>query len=76
MAEPQGFAYAVRGNDVVLTHRGAPATVLRGRRAQDFLSAVADGAEPQPLMARLTGSYRRGNERAARQHPRNAPVDR
>jgi hypothetical protein len=23
-------------------------------------------------MARLTGSYRRGNERVAREHPRNA----
>ena len=72
MNEPQGFAYTVRGDDVVITHRGVPATVLRGRRAQDFLAAVADGADPQSQMARLTGNYRRGNERTARQHPRNA----
>ena len=28
-------------------------------------------AEAQQLMARVTGNYRRGNERLAGQHPRN-----
>ena len=27
--------------------------------------------DPQELMARITGNYRRGNERVASQHPRN-----
>ena len=27
--------------------------------------------EGQQLMARVTGNYKRGNERVARQHPRN-----
>jgi hypothetical protein len=27
--------------------------------------------EPQLVMARWTGNYKRGNERAAREHPRN-----
>ncbi|MEU9794955.1 hypothetical protein AB0E27_30905 [Streptomyces sparsogenes] len=31
-----------------------------------------DGAgDPQEVMARWTGDYRRGNERTARDHPRN-----
>jgi hypothetical protein len=28
-------------------------------------------ADEQELMARVTGNYRRGNERASRDHPRN-----
>ncbi|MFN3866692.1 MAG: hypothetical protein ACK4MD_08280 [Demequina sp.] len=70
MSGPQGFAYAVRGDDVVITHHGRHATTLRGRRAAQFLADVSHG-DPQALMARLTGNYRRGNERVARQHPRN-----
>jgi hypothetical protein len=71
MASPDGFEWERRKNgDVVITHRGRVATTLRGDRAADFLvEAESDGA--QDLMARLTGNYKRGNERAARQHPRN-----
>lgn len=70
MPSPEGFDYQLRGDDVVITHRGRPATTLRGARAQDFLQDVQAG-DPQELMARITGNYRRGNERQARNHPRN-----
>lgn len=70
VAKPDGFDYTLRGEDVVVTHHGRPATTLRGRRAADFLEDV-EHEDPQELMARLTGNYRRGNERQARQHPRN-----
>ena len=49
-------------------HHGKPATTLgggprvRGRRRVD---------DPQELMARLTGNYKRGNERMGKNHPRN-----
>lgn len=66
-----GFEFTVRGDDVVIRHHGVTATVLRGERAAEFLAQVEQG-DPQLLMARVTGNYRRGNERAARQHPRNA----
>jgi hypothetical protein len=46
------------------------AAVLRGRQAQDFREDVESG-DPQELMARVTGNYRRGNERQAREHQRN-----
>ncbi|GAB3153094.1 hypothetical protein GCM10027290_45370 [Micromonospora sonneratiae] len=54
---------------MVITHRGRVATTLRGGRADEFLAEVDD--DPQQVMARWTGNYRRGNERTAKQHPRN-----
>ncbi len=71
MGGPTGFEYRVTGSgDVVITHHGRPATTLRGRAAASFLSEV-DGGDPQEIMARVTGNYRRGNERTAKNHPRN-----
>ena len=70
MPRPEGFDHTVRDGEVVITHHGARAAVLRGRLAADFLVDVETG-DPQELMARLTGNYRRGNERTARNHPRN-----
>ncbi|WP_241236967.1 hypothetical protein [Georgenia faecalis] len=55
---------------MVISHHGRPATTLRGERASAFLRDV-EADDPQELMARLTGNYRRGNERQARHHPRN-----
>lgn len=68
--DPHGFDYVRRGEDVVIRHHGRVATTLRGARAQAFLDQLSD-QDPQELMARLTGNYRRGNERQARSHPRN-----
>ncbi len=71
MAGPDGFEWLRRKNgDVVISHRGRVTTTLRGRRAEQFLEDV-DGEDEQELMARVTGNYKRGNERLARQHPRN-----
>lgn len=70
MPTPDGFDYTVRGDEVLISHRGRPATTLRGRRAAAFLQDI-ESENPQELMARLTGNYRRGNERQARNHPRN-----
>jgi len=68
---PEGFAYEVRrGGEVVITHHGSRATVLRGPRAAEFVEEV-EGGDGQQVMARWTGNYKHGNERAARQHPRN-----
>lgn len=33
--------------------------------------AEAETSDPQLVMARWTGNYKRGNERTARHHPRN-----
>lgn len=70
MGKPQGFEYRLRGEDVVITHDSRPAATLRGDSAERFLIDVERG-DPQQLMARVTGTYRHGNERTARNHPRN-----
>lgn len=67
---PTGFRYERKGDDVRITHHGRPATTLRGTAAQRFLAEV-DDTDPQELMARLTGNYKRGNERTAKDHPRH-----
>ncbi|WP_078714356.1 hypothetical protein [Agreia bicolorata] len=66
---PSGFTYESNGGDVVVSHHGRRAVTLRGAAARQFLADVAD--EPQQLMARITGNYKRGNERVAKEHPRN-----
>jgi len=62
MPPPTGFEYVVRGDDVLITHRGKTAATLRGAPAERFLAKVARD-DPQHVMARATGNYRRGNER-------------
>jgi hypothetical protein len=72
MAQPAGFRFAQRDNGtVIITHAGRHASTLRGRRAAAFLDEVAAGGDPQLVMARWTGNYKRGNERVAGEHPRN-----
>ncbi|MGW3426297.1 hypothetical protein [Streptomyces phaeochromogenes] len=71
MPRPHGFAYTHHPDGTVtITHGPHPATTLRGPRATQFLTEVESG-DPQLVMARWTGNYKRGNERTARNHPRN-----
>ncbi|MER6675569.1 hypothetical protein [Streptomyces sp. NPDC000983] len=71
MPRPTGFAYdTTRDGTVHITHAGRPATTLRSARAARFLTEVTTD-DPQLVMARWTGNYKRGNERTARDHPRN-----
>jgi hypothetical protein len=63
---PEGFTYRERkSGEVEVLHFGKLATLLRGRQAEMFLerAAGATEAELQHLMARVTGNYKRGNER-------------
>ena len=68
-----GFTYRQTREGFELFHHGRRATTLRGSKAAEFEQALAHGSpvELQQLMARLTGNYKRGNEKAARSHPRN-----
>ncbi|MBT2539634.1 hypothetical protein J7E99_02635 [Streptomyces sp. ISL-44] len=71
MPKPHGFSYE-RHHDqsVVITHQGRTAATLRGNRADKFLTEVESG-DAQLVMARWTGAYKFGNERTAKNHPRN-----
>lgn len=69
-----GFSVRRRKNgDVEVLHHGRVASTLRGNEAADFLADLQSSspADAQQAMARLTGNYKRGNERLASQHPRN-----
>ena len=69
-----GFSFTRQKNrDVKIMHRGKLASTLRGDKAMWFLEDMdgCDLSEQQQEMARITGNYRRGNERLAKSHPRN-----
>lgn len=61
-----GFVWRARkSGEVELLRGGRIVTLLRRDKAAAFLGALArlDEAGAQQLMARLTGNYKRGNER-------------
>jgi hypothetical protein len=69
-----GFTWRRRKNgEVAVLHRGRLASILRGADASDFVARVESGGflDSQQLMARITGNYKHGSERVARNHPRN-----
>jgi hypothetical protein len=71
VGSPEGFTFTVRKNgDVVIRHHDQVAATLRGARAAEFVVDVVIG-DDQELMARMTGNYKRGNERVAANHVRN-----
>jgi hypothetical protein len=66
-SRPAGpFSFQARADGSILVrYREAPVTVLRGKAAERFVTRVsgADAKAAQQLMARVTGNFRRGNER-------------
>ena len=69
-----GFTFQATGSgDVRILRAGKAVTMVRGDRAKGLLEdlASADSAGQQQILARITGNYRRGNERQASAHPRN-----
>ena len=68
------FSYqATKQGAVQLFHRGRLVKTIRGKEAARFLdrAAGADPAALQQLLARATGAFRFGNEKAVR--PRDLP---
>ena len=69
-----GFDYEARQNgEVAIFHRHRLGAILRGQAAQQFVTQANElsDADLQQVMARITGNYKRGNERTAADHPRN-----
>jgi len=72
MTAAAGFEYRIEaGGTIIVLHHKRVAATLRGAVAGRFLAEI-ERDDPQLVMARITGNYRRGNERSARQHPRNS----
>ncbi len=62
-ARDLGFTYQVRkSGEVVISREGVAVATLRGKTAKQFLDRVSY-RDPQKVMARFTGNYKRGNER-------------
>lgn len=69
-----GFTHRQRKNgDLEVLHHGRVASTLRGRDALDLADELSQcsAAEAQQRLARVTGNYKRGNEKLAGSHPRN-----
>jgi hypothetical protein len=72
-SDPSGFTHTLRqSGEVEVRHHGVLAAVLRGKDAHAFLAKAERASEAalQHLLARVTGNYKRGNERQAQRHPR------
>jgi hypothetical protein len=65
---PSGFVFTVHGERVEIRHDGRRAATLRNAAAAKFLDDVERG-DPQHVMARVTGKYKRGNERTTSHRP-------
>ena len=63
------FSWLTRADGaIVIRYHDAPVTLLRGKAAATFAARVstAEGPAAQQLMARATGTFKRGNERNGR----------
>ena len=60
------FTYRVSKDDKVFIYwLGKQVTILKGKEAQKFISKIANLGyqEAQLVMAKITGNFKRGNER-------------
>ena len=70
---PSGYAWEVRGKEIVISHHGAEAAVLRGEKAHRFVRE-ADRGDAQLLMARIAGgTYKAPDERRTGPKPKRRP---
>lgn len=63
------FSYTeAKSGAVLISHRGRVVKTLQGKAAQTFLTRVSDCSEEecQKRMAKVTGQFKFGNERAAK----------
>ena len=73
--DSQPFSYVVRKDGTVaISHEGRTVMVVAGPDAQKLLRKLlgAPEATVQMALAKITGNFKRGNERAASSHTRNA----
>ncbi len=65
------YTWQERKGEVRISWKGKIATVLRKDRAQKFLEniSIASEKEAQLIMAKITGNFKRGNERGSRSIP-------
>jgi len=60
------FSYRVnKDKKVFISYEGKQVTILSGKKAEMFIAKIseADGKEAQLVMAKVTGNFKRGNEK-------------
>ena len=69
-----GFSFELDHEIVVFYRHGKEIKRIKGLEAQKFLdfTKLQSTEKIQIQIAKLTGNYKRGNERKARNHPRNS----
>ena len=67
------FTYEKAKDRVRVLWLGRAVMVLSGEKAKAFLNRVEEASleDAQRYMAKVTGNFKRGNERLAGRHPRN-----
>ena len=60
------FSYRItKDKKVFISYEGKQVTILSGKKAEDFITKIqnAEGKEAQLIMAKVTGNFKRGNEK-------------
>jgi len=54
-----------KDRSVFISYEGKQVTKLNGKKAEDFITRIqnAEGKNAQLIMAKVTGNFKRGNER-------------
>ena len=68
--EDKPFSYRqYKNGNVSVSYEGREVTILKGKNAQKFSSQIenANELEAQLIMAKITGNFKRGNERLAKE---------
>ena len=68
------FDYQItKDQRVIFYWQGKQVKTLAGKQAQQFIEKIEglDAHDAQLLMAKVTGNFKRGNERTASEHPRS-----
>ena len=69
------FSYrATKNGTVLISRQGKQVTTLNGKQAERFLTKIAglDDRAAQLVMAKVTGNFKRGNERLAQQSKKSS----
>ncbi len=69
LIEDQAFTYKIRkDNKVFIYYYGRQVMIVTQQRAQQLIEDLefADAEEEQYLLARITGNFKRGNERESK----------
>ena len=73
--DEEPFAYTVRKDgSVAVTHGGRTVSVIAGKDAARLIAKLSNASaqDVQLALAKITGNFKRGNERAAGSHSRNS----